>query len=257
MEAEVLIISLGFAALFAGFVDAVVGGSGLVQIPALFSAFPGQAPATLLATNKISSIVGTASAAVQYARRVRVPWGIALPGAAAAFLGSWLGAKAVVFLPPELMRPFVLALLVMVAIYTFVRKDFGTGENRSRHDARDVIMAVGIGAVIGFYDGLFGPGTGSFLIFLFVRFVSLDFLHASATAKVVNVSTNLGAIAYFAASVEILWLLGVTMAVCNLCGAIIGSRVALKHGSGFVRYMFLGVVTVLILKMSYDLAVGG
>ncbi len=155
------------------------------------------------------------------------------------------------------MRPFVLALLVMVAIYTFVRKDFGTGENRSRHDARDVIMAVGIGAVIGFYDGLFGPGTGSFLIFLFVRFVSLDFLHASATAKVVNVSTNLGAIAYFAASVEILWLLGVTMAVCNLCGAIIGSRVALKHGSGFVRYMFLGVVTVLILKMSYDLAVGG
>lgn len=256
MEADALILALGFAALFAGFVDAVVGGGGLVQIPALFSAFPGHPPAVLLATNKVSSIVGTSSAAWQYARRVRIPWSIALPGAVAAFVGSWLGAKAVVYLPPELMRPFVLGLLLVVAAYTFVRKDLGTGVTQHEHGRREIAVTVAIASGVGFYDGLFGPGTGSFLIFLFVRFVALDFLHASATAKIVNVATNLGALAYFSASVEVLWILGSTMAMCNLVGAIIGSRVALRHGSGFVRYVFLGVVTVLILKMSYDLVAG-
>ena len=257
MDADVLILTLGFAALFAGFVDAVVGGGGLVQIPALFSAFPTQSPAVLLATNKVSSIVGTASAAVQYARRVRIPWAIALPGAVVALAASWLGAKAVVLLPPELMRPFVLLLLVLVATHTFIRKDLGTGKSQQKHGRRELIVTMAIAASVGFYDGLFGPGTGSFLIFLFVRFLALDFIHAAATAKIVNVATNLGAIAYFSTSVEVLWVLGATMALCNLCGAIIGSRIALARGSGFVRLVFLGVVMALIVKMSYDMLVAG
>lgn len=253
MELESLILLLAGAAFFAGFVDSVVGGGGLIQIPALFAAFPGAAPATLFGTNKIASIVGTSSAAVQYARRVSIPWNLAVPGALAALIGSWYGAKAVTYLPGEVLRPVVLALLVFVAIYTFVRKDFGTNSGLRDYRSGDLLRVLCIAAVIGFYDGFFGPGTGSFLIFLFVRFIGMDFLRASATAKVLNVATNFAALSYFATNVELLWKLGLLMACCNLGGALIGSRMALRHGAGFVRRIFLAVVVVLIAKMSYDL----
>lgn len=252
-EVDILWVGLGVAAFFAGFVDAVVGGGGLIQIPALFTAFPATQPATLFGTNKIASIVGTTSAALQYARRVAIPWRVALPGAVAALIGAWYGARAVAYLPAEFLRPFILVLLVLVAIYTFVRKDFGTQSREVRGGRREWWLALTIGGGVGFYDGFFGPGTGSFLIFLFVRFIGMDFLRASVTAKIVNVATNLAAISFFALNVEILWRLGVVMAVCNLAGAVTGSRLALKHGAGFVRKMFLGVVTVLIARLAYDL----
>ncbi len=252
MDTELLFVALGLAAMFAGFVDAVVGGGGLIQIPALLAAFPASAPANLFGTNKIASIVGTTSAAVQYSRRVEIPWRVVGPGAAAALLGSWYGAKAVVFLDPAVLRPLILVLLILVALYTFVRKDLGTVSTEPAHGRRSIALALGIGAVIGFYDGFFGPGTGSFLIFLFIRLLGMDFLRASVSAKVLNVSTNLAAIAYFASTVELMWKLGLVMALCNLCGALIGSRMALKRGSGFVRRMFLAVVTVLIARLAYD-----
>lgn len=252
-----LFVLLGIAAFMAGFVDAVVGGGGLVQIPALFAAYPTTLPATLFGTNKLSSIVGTFSAAVQYARRIPIVWSVAIPSALAALVGSWFGAKVVVYLPPELIRPVVLVLLVAVAIYTFARKDFGKGADVRPARNREMMIGALIGAAVGFYDGFFGPGTGSFLIFLFVRFIGLDFLSASAVAKIVNVATNLAALAVFSASVEILWKLGLVMASCNLAGALIGSRMALKHGAAFVRRMFLFVVVVLIGKLAYDLLAGG
>ncbi|MDX5445094.1 MAG: TSUP family transporter [Zoogloeaceae bacterium] len=255
-EIESVLILIGVAAFMAGFVDAVVGGGGLIQIPALFSAFPSASPATLFGTNKIASIVGTSSAAVQYSRRVPIPWKIALPGALAALVGAWFGARAVAWMPVEYLRPLVLILLVLVAVYTFVRKDFGTASSRQALGRRDVGVAVTIALTVGFYDGFFGPGTGSFFIFLLVRFVALDFLHASATAKVLNVATNLAALSFFAANVELLWKAGVLMAVCNLGGALIGSRLAIRHGAAFVRQIFLFVVTVLIAKMAYDLMRG-
>lgn len=252
-EIEWLFVALGMAAFFAGVVDAVVGGGGLIQIPALFSAFPGASPATLFGTNKLSSVVGTTSAAIQYGRRVAIPWRVTLPGAVAAFIGSWFGAKTVAYLSPELLRPLVLGLLIVVAIYTFRRKDFGTGSDRLPDGRRPVMLALAIGAVIGFYDGFFGPGTGSFLIFLFVRFLGMDFLRASVSAKILNVATNVAAIAFFAMSVELLWKVAGVMALCNLSGALLGSRLAIRHGAGFVRKMFLGVLCVLIGKMGYDL----
>ncbi len=255
MDYEFLFLALGLAAFCAGFVDAVVGGGGLIQIPALFAAFPATLPATLFGTNKLASIVGTASAALQYARRVTIPWRVALPGAVAALIGSWYGAKAVAYLPPTVLRPVILVLLILVAIYTFMRKDLGAVSTERAHDARSTATAVSIGAVVGFYDGFFGPGTGSFLIFLFIRFLGMDFLKASVTAKIVNVATNLAAIGFFVSNVEILWKLAALMAVCNLSGAVIGSRTALRHGTAFVRKMFLGVVSVLICKLSYDLLV--
>lgn len=252
IDADLVFLILGVAAFSAGFVDAVVGGGGLIQIPALFAAFPTTAPATLFGTNKVASIVGTTSAAVQYSRRVAIPWSVALPGAIAALIGAWYGAKAVAYLPPTILRPLILGLLVLVAVYTFVRKDLGSVSREDEHGRRSAIIAVGIGAVVGFYDGFFGPGTGSFLIFLFIRFLGMDFLRASVTAKILNVATNFAAISFFATNVEIMWKLALTMAVCNLAGAVIGSRTALRHGTAFVRKMFLGVVSLLIAKLAYD-----
>lgn len=252
MDIELLFVLLGVAAFTAGFVDAIVGGGGLIQIPALFTAFPNTAPATLFGTNKIASVIGTASAAVQYSRRISIPWALALPGAAAAWMGSWYGAKAVAYLPGDLLRPVVLGLLVFVAIYTFIRKDFGSGVGRES-DRGDLGKVLAIAAGVGFYDGFFGPGTGSFLIFLFVRFVGMNFLRASATAKILNVATNVAALSFFVGNVELFWKLGLVMAVCNLLGAIIGARMALKNGTGFVRKVFLFVVCILIARMGYDL----
>lgn len=252
-DIELVYFLLALAAFGAGYVDAVVGGGGLIQTPALLAAFPTTAPATLFGTNKVASIVGTSSAAIQYARRVRVPWRLALPGAFAALIGSWYGAKAVTYLPPDMIRPFVLILLVLVALYTFIKKDFGTVASTPREANGDVLRVMAIGGGIGFYDGFFGPGTGSFFIFLFVRFLAMDFLRASVTAKILNVATNLAAISYFALNVEIMWMLGGMMALANLSGAILGSRMAIRHGAGFVRQVFLVVVSALVLKMTYDL----
>ena len=153
MDFEAVLLLIGVAAFVAGFVDAVVGGGGLVQIPALFTAFPSVSPATVFGTNKIASIVGTSSAAIQYARRVSIPWRLAAPGAVCALAGAWFGARAVVWMPVEYMRPLVLVLLVLVAIYTFARKDFGTGPSSSRHSSRDVAVVCGIAMAVGFYDG--------------------------------------------------------------------------------------------------------
>lgn len=252
-DIDPIYLLLGIAAFGAGYVDAVVGGGGLIQTPALLTAFPTTAPAILFGTNKVASIVGTSSAAIQYARRVRVPWKLVLPGAIAALIGAAYGAKAVTYLSPDLMRPFILILLIMVAIYTFMKKDFGTTASTQTQQGADVLKIILIGGSIGFYDGFFGPGTGSFFIFLFVRFLSMDFLKASVSAKILNVATNLAAISYFAANVQIMWMLGAMMALANLSGAILGSRMALRHGAGFVRHMFLIVVGALVLKMSYDL----
>ncbi len=253
---EGFLLVLGLAAFLAGFVDSVVGGGGLIQIPALFSAFPTTGAATLFGTNKLASIVGTASAAVQYARRIPILWSVAIPAAFAALIGAWLGATAVVFMPPDLIRPLILVLLVAVAIYTFVRKDFGTVTLQRHHRSKEWVLAAAIGGVIGFYDGFFGPGTGSFLIFLFVRFIRLDFLAASAIAKIVNVGTNFSALMVFATSVEIFWKLGLLMAACNLTGAIFGSRMALRNGAVFVRRFFLVIVVALIAKLGFDVLQG-
>jgi len=252
-DPDALLLALGFAAFCAGLVDAVVGGGGLIQIPALFTAYPSLLPATLFGTNKLASVVGTASAAVQYAHRVAIPWRVALPGATAALVGAWFGARAVAYLPPTVLRPLILLLLVLVAIYTFIRKDLGAVSREPAHGLRSAWLAVGIGGVIGFYDGFFGPGTGSFFIFLLVRFLGMDFLRASVTAKILNVSTNVAAIGFFVFNVAILWKVAVVMAACNLGGALVGSRLALRHGAVFVRKVFLGVVVALIGKLAFDL----
>ncbi len=243
---------LGVAALFAGFIDAVVGGGGLIQVPALFSLYPDTAPASLFGTNKISSLVGTSNSAIRYVRSVRMPWRAALPAAAAAFIFAYLGSMSVAWLPIRLLRPMILALLIGAAVYTFWRKGFGTVHEPRHCGRREFFRALLLGAAIGFYDGFFGPGAGSFLIFLFIRVFGFDFLHASAASKVVNVATNLASIGFFIPHGYYLPLVAVMMAVANLTGSFIGTRMALRHGSGFVRRLFLGVVCVLIVKFAWD-----
>ena len=247
-----LLAGLAIAALFAGFIDAVVGGGGLIQIPALFNALPQELPATLFGTNKFSSVFGTSNAVWRYARRVEMPWRTTLPAALAAFACSYLGAMAVAWLPPAMLRPLILLLLVGAAVYTFSRRDFGATHRPQHTGRREFVYAVMLGGGIGFYDGFFGPGTGSFLIFLFVRFFGFDFLHASAASKVVNVATNLAALAFFVPHGHVLPLLAVLMAGCNVLGSFIGAHLALRHGSRFVRKAFLCVVGVFILKFAYD-----
>ncbi|MBS1143870.1 MAG: sulfite exporter TauE/SafE family protein [Proteobacteria bacterium] len=246
------LLSLVLAAFLAGGVDAIVGGGGLIQIPALFTAYPAESAATLFGTNKTASVVGTASASWRYARQVRIPWRTILPAAFAAFSFSYVGAATVAWLPKDLVRPLILVLLVMAAIYTLKRKDFGLLHQPTHSGHREWIYAICLGGIIGFYDGFFGPGTGSFLIFLFVRFFGFDFLHASAGAKVVNVATNLAALGYFLPHGYVLAGLALSMAVANVSGSILGTRLALKHGSGLVRRIFVGVVLVLIVKFSWD-----
>ena len=253
MEIELTQLTvLAIASLFAGFIDSVVGGGGLIQIPAIFSVLPKELPATLFGTNKIASVFGTANAAWRYSRRVKMPWGTTLPAAAAAFACSYLGAMSVAWLPRELLRPMILFLLIGAAAYTFWKKDFGALHRPQHAGRQEFLLALGVGGAIGFYDGFFGPGTGSFLIFLFIRFFGFDFLHASAASKIVNVATNLAAISYFVPNGFYLPLAALIMASLNVAGSIIGTQLALRHGSGFVRKVFLVVVCALILKFAWD-----
>lgn len=243
---------LGGAAFAAGLVDAVVGGGGLIQIPAIFSVFPKEVPATLLGTNKLASVFGTSVAAVNYAKRVTVAWSTAAPAALAAFALSFVGAWTVTRVPGDFVRGLLPFILLSVAVYTFRKKDLGSVHAPVHSGWTETVLAVALGACIGFYDGFFGPGTGSFLIFLFVRFFGFDFLSASAAAKIVNVACNVSALMWFGYSGHLIWQLGMLMAACQICGSLVGTRLALKHGSGFVRKLFLVVVSLLILKTGYD-----
>jgi uncharacterized membrane protein YfcA len=249
------LLLLGAVAFFAGMVDAVVGGGGLIQVPVLLGHFPQVAIPTLFGTNKLASIAGTVAALGRFARVVPIPWAVVLPGSVAALAGAWLGAAVVAWLPREAMRPLVLVLMLAVAIHTFRRKDFGHAVTRELRPT-DRWRAVAFGGVIGFYDGFFGPGTGSFLIFGFVRLFGMDFLRASASAKLINAATNLSAIAFFASHGPLLWTIGLVMAACNLAGAQVGTVLALRRGTGFVRQAFLAVVTVLVGKLAWDMVQG-
>ncbi len=245
-------LTLALAALFAGLIDAVVGGGGLIQVPALFSTLQGVPPATLLGTSKLAGVWGTAVSAFSYGRRVRMEWGTIVPATAAAFCAAFAGAYTVTKIPPDFLRQALPVILIAVALYTFAKKDFGAIHAPSHQGMRERLFAILAGAGIGFYDGFFGPGTGSFLVFIFVRFFGFNFLGASAAAKVVNVACNVAALSWFGYSGNLLWQLGLLMAACNIVGSLIGTGVAIRYGSAFVRKVFLFVVTGLILKTVHD-----
>jgi uncharacterized membrane protein YfcA len=247
---ELLFVSL--ASLLAGFVDSIVGGGGLILVPALFAAFPNAHPATLFGTNKGASIWGTAMATVQYSRRVTLPWHALGPAAAAGFAASLAGAWLVTVISPEFLRKTLPGVLLLVLLYTLAKKEMGRHHTPRFTGLKESLIASGIGAVIGFYDGFFGPGTGSFFVFLLVRLLGYDFLHASAGAKLLNTATNLAALLLFTFKGHVWWHFVLVMAFANVLGSMAGTHLALKHGTGFVRGVFILVVSALILKTGYD-----
>ena len=253
MEVELTdVLVLCAFALLAGGLDAVVGGGGLVQLPALLVVLPQAPVVALLGTNKLASVVGTASAAIAYQRRTTVDWRSAVWMAGAAFLGSGAGALLATRVDGDVLEPVVLVALVGVLVYTLRNPSLGEVELLKLHPGVQRAVTLAGGAVIGFYDGFIGPGTGSFLVFLLVGAVGLSFLHASATAKVVNTMTNLAALALFASAGHVLWVLGAAMAASNLAGSQIGARLAVRRGSAWVRRVFLVVVSALVLRLAYD-----
>jgi uncharacterized membrane protein YfcA len=239
-------------AFLAGGIDAAVGGGGLVQLPGLFTALPQHSPSLLLGSNKFTSMFGTAAAAWRYARRIHIPWRPVLYAAAAAFACSFLGATTVSLLPRDAVRPLVLVLLIAMLAYTLLKKDFGA-LHRPRHiGRRELAIAIGLGGAIGFYDGFFGPGTGSFLIFLFIRFFGLDFLSASASSKIVNLATNVAALCWFLPAGNVLLAIALPMAVANVAGSVTGSWMALRGGTALIRKLFVVLVVILIIRMGWD-----
>ena len=246
------ILTLCGFAFVAGLVDAVVGGGGLIQLPALLIMLPQTAIASILGTSKFVSIAGTTIAVQQYAKQQKIEWQNTIPAMVTAFIFSFLGARVTSLLNPSLMRPVILGLLIAVAIYTFNKKDFGLFQISKLSRSQQWLYSVAIGCVIGFYDGFFGPGTGSFLIFAFVGVFGYSFLAASASAKVINFATNLSAIIYFAFTNNVIYTLGIPMAICNILGAFIGTKLAIRKGSSFVRKLFLIIVSLLIMKLGYD-----
>lgn len=242
---DLLILCL--AAFLAGLMDAVVGGGGLIQVPALFLSLPQVVPASLFGTNKFSAIFGTGVAAFTYAKKIRLPWRVILPAVLGALIFSFLGARLVSSLPVDAVRKSLPFILLAILVYVSKQQEFGFFSNRRFQGRLEILLAGITGVTIGFYDGLVGPGTGSFLVFIFIRGFGLDFLSASASAKLVNVACNLSALVWFSYAGHIMWKLGLMMALCNIVGARVGAKLALKHGSQFVRRIFLLVVGLLIV----------
>ena len=237
------------ASFFAGFVDSIAGGGGLIQLPALLIGLPKSETAEVLGTNKLSAVFGTTTAAALYRKQIKPDPKILLAMGVPAFLGSAGGAVLASKIPTSSMRPMVLLLLIVVAIYTWFKPDLGKFENLKHQSGRRVQIAVLAGAVIGFYDGIFGPGTGSFLMLILVASLGYAFITASAIAKVVNVATNVGAILVFGIHGAVIWQIGIIMGAANITGAVIGSRLAIKGGSTLVRKVFLIVTVALIIKV--------
>jgi len=244
---------LVLAAFTAGWVDAVVGGGGLVQLPALLIGLPDDAPpASVLGTNKVSSVFGTAMSSLTYAVKIRPDWRTVLPLVVAAGAGSTGGAQLARYLPKDYFTPIVLVALIGVGLYTWRRPQLGLVSARLHQGSAHYGRTVAIGLVIGAYDGFLGPGTGSFFVILLVGVLGYGFLEASAKAKIANLATNLSAITVFALDGSVLWGLGLAMGAANLLGGLLGARTALRQGNAFVRKVFLVVVAALVLKLAYD-----
>lgn len=246
-----LLALLALAGLAAGFVDAVVGGGGLVQLPALVLGLPGVAPVHVLATNKLASVCGTTVSSVTYYRRVRPDPKTFVPLMAFAFAGSMAGAAVASRIPANALEPIVLVVLVVVGTYVLFKPDMGHLTELRFAGHHHTIAAISAGSVIGFYDGALGPGTGSFLVFSLVGLLGYSFLEASAKARLANWATNLAALVVFVPQGAVLWKVGVVMGLANLCGGYVGARTAVSQGSRFVRIFFVLVVGAFVVTLSW------
>ncbi|MFC8045983.1 TSUP family transporter [Nocardia sp. NPDC057353] len=241
------------AAAAAGWVDAVVGGGGLIILPTLFLVAPGIAPQTALGTNKLAAVAGTSAAVLTFSRRVPLNYAVLLPAAVLAAATAAAGAAAVALIDRDLFIPIVLVVLVGVAVFVTLRPSIGVTMAKDPPTRRRTLLVIGLAAgLIGFYDGILGPGTGTFLIITFATLLGTEFVRAAAMAKVINCGSNVGALLFFAVTGHVLVALGAAMAVANVAGAVAGSRAALARGAGFVRIVLLVVVIGMVLRLGWQ-----
>lgn len=246
-------IILCIAAFAAGFIDAIVGGGGLVQTPATLITLPQYPVATLLGTTKIPSFTGTSIASYQYAKRIKVQWKLLGIMCSIALVAAIIGSYTVSMVSNRFMKPIIFCVLIAVAIYTYTKKNFGTATEKNLPGKHELLYASVFAIVLGFYDGFIGPGAGSFLVLFFIGALGFDFLKASAHAKFVNLATNIGSIIYFSGSGHILYHYAIPMAACNVSGSFLGARLALIKGNRFIRMFFLLVILGTILRFGYDI----
>ena len=248
----ITLISLIVLSFIAGFIDSVVGGGGLIIIPALLISLPKTPLATIFGTNKISALSGTSIAAFQYAKRIKFNYKLLFPIAICAGIASFTGAKIVSYINVDTLKPFILVVLIAIAIYTFLKKDLGSEQTKTLSFNKQLKYGSLIGIVVGFYDGFFGPGTGSFFVLGFVVILGFEFIEASAYSKVINCMTNISALIVFIRQGNYILELAILMAISNMLGNFIGTRQAMKKGNTFVRTVFLAIVTLMIIRYGYD-----
>ena len=243
-----------FAVIYfiAGFIDAVVGGGGLLTVPTLLITLPNQPLATLFGTNKIAALSGATVAASQYAKRIKFDFKLLSAIAVVAFVASFCGAKIVSQIDSKQLKPFILLILIAIAVYTFFKKDLGSIASKNLSFNKKLLFGAAIGIIVGFYDGFFGPGAGSFFVLGFVVVMGFDFLHASAYSKIINCVTNISALFVFVSQGNYILSLAILMAIFNIFGNIVGTKMALKRGNAFVRKLFLVVLTIMIFRYGYD-----
>ncbi len=249
------ILLLCLFAFLAGFVDAIVGGGGLIQLPAALVILPSLPVASVIGSLKIPSFTGTAAAVVQYLKRVEMNWRLLAVICTLALFASFSGSYLLTHVSNAFMKPVLLIVLAVVAIYTYTKKNFGQRQERNLSKTKQLQLGIVIGLLIGFYDGFIGPGAGSFLILAFIALMGFDFLHASAAAKLVNLATNLGSISLFLAKGTIIWSIALPMAAANTLGGLAGARLAIAKGNHFIRVFFLLVVVVILLRFCWDVFV--
>ena len=246
------IIILCIAAFAAGFVDAIVGGGGLIQLPIALILLPSYPVASVIGSLKIPSFSGTSFAVYQYIRKVSMNWKLLLMMMLIALCAAFAGSQLLTMVHNDFMKPILLIVLTGVAVYTYSKKNFGQHSVKDHSSKTQIIYAIIISLVIGFYDGFIGPGAGSFLILAFITLLGFDFLHASANAKMVNLATNTGSIILFILKGSIIWSIAIPMAISNAIGGIIGAKLAINKGNQFIRIFFLIVIIGTLLRFAYD-----
>ena len=251
METSIIIL-LCIAAFAAGFVDAIVGGGGLIQTPMGLILLPQLPVSSVVGSLKIPAFSGTAFAAAQYVKKVVINWKLLLPMMVLAMLASFAGSSLLIQMHNDFMKPVLLVVLSLVAIYTFIKKDFGQHKEKAHSPTLHIVYSLLISLVIGFYDGFIGPGAGSFLVLAFVVLMGYDFLHASANAKMVNLATNFGSILLFIIKGKIIWAIAIPMALCNAAGGFTGAKLAINKGNKFIRIFFLIIVVGTLIRFAYD-----
>lgn len=239
-------------AFLAGLIDSAVGGGGLIQLPGIFSVYPNQVPTILHGTNKLASFSGTSVATWRYARHVPLRWHMLFGAVVMALIFSYLGAKTIPYLPKEYLRPIMLVLMILMVVYTFLKKDMGHLHQPKFAKNQEIWAGLALGALIGFYDGFFGPGTGSLLAFAFVKWFGFDFLSATAHSKVVNLATNFAALSFFIPHGYVLWGIGLAMGLSNILGSLVGTHVVTRHGAPLIRKILIVVLSLTISKFAYD-----